>query len=97
MILVIDPWVNTMKDELLNGDGMWLVVANYLLPESFVLSAVQVQCSCLENPRDGGAWWAAIYAVAQSRTRLKRLSSSSSSQIRLKSTQEQVLLKALIL
>ena len=38
-----------------------------------------LQCSCLENPRDGGAWWAAIYAVAQSWTRLKRLSSSSGS------------------
>ena len=38
-----------------------------------------LQCSCLENPRDGGAWWAAFYGVAQSRTRLKRLSSSSSS------------------
>ena len=38
-----------------------------------------LQCSCLENPGDGGAWWAAIYGVAQSRTRLKRLSSSSSS------------------
>ena len=38
-----------------------------------------LQCSCLENPRDGGAWWAAVYGVAQSRTRLKRLSSSSSS------------------
>ena len=37
------------------------------------------QSSCLENPRDGGAWWAAIYGVAQSWTRLKRLSSSSSS------------------
>ena len=37
------------------------------------------QCSCLENPRDGGAWWAAVYGIAQSRTRLKRLSSSSSS------------------
>ena len=36
-----------------------------------------LQCSCLENPRDGGAWWAAVYVVAQSRTRLKRLSSSS--------------------
>ena len=35
-----------------------------------------LQCSCLENPRDGGAWWAAIYGVAQSRTWLKRLSSS---------------------
>jgi len=36
-----------------------------------------LQCSCLENPRDGGAWWAAVYWVAQSRTRLKWLSSSS--------------------
>ena len=36
------------------------------------------QCSCLENPRDGGSWWAAVYGVAQSRTRLKQLSSSSS-------------------
>ena len=35
-------------------------------------------CSCLENPRNGGAWWAAVYGVAQSRTRLKQLSSSSS-------------------
>ena len=34
-----------------------------------------LQCSCLENPRDGGAWWAAVYGVAQSRTRLTRLSS----------------------
>ena len=38
-----------------------------------------LQYSCLENPRDRGAWWAAIYGVARSRTRLKRLSSSSSS------------------
>ena len=38
-----------------------------------------LQCSCLENPRDGGACWAAVYGVAQSRTELKRLSSSSSS------------------
>ena len=37
-----------------------------------------LQCSCLENPRDGGAWWEAVYGVAQSRTRLKQLSSSSS-------------------
>ena len=35
-----------------------------------------LQCSCLENPRDEGAWWAAVSGVAQSRTRLKRLSSS---------------------
>ena len=38
-----------------------------------------LQCSCLENPRGGGTWWASVYGVAQSRTRLKRLSSSSSS------------------
>ena len=37
-----------------------------------------LQCSCLENPRDGTAWWAAIYGVAQNQTRLKRLGSSSS-------------------
>ena len=38
-----------------------------------------LQCSCLENPRDRGAWWAAVYGVAQSWTWLKRCSSSSSS------------------
>ena len=36
-----------------------------------------LQYSCLENPTDGGAWWAAVYGVTQSWTRLKRLSSSS--------------------
>ena len=40
-----------------------------------------LQCSCLENPRDRGAWWAAVSGVAQSRTGLKRLSSSSSRKI----------------
>ena len=38
-----------------------------------------LQCSCLENPRDGGAWWAAVYGVTQSQIQLNRLSSSSSS------------------
>ena len=53
------------------------------LPFHFSLSCIgegngnPLQCSCLENPRDGGAWWAAIYWVAQSWTRLNRLSSSS--------------------
>ena len=42
-----------------------------------------LQHSCLENPRDGGAWWAAVHGVAQSRTRLKRLSSSSSLYVQL--------------
>ena len=41
-----------------------------------------LQHSCLENPRDRRAWWAAVYGVAQSRTRLKRLSSSSSKQFK---------------
>ena len=39
-----------------------------------------LQCSCLDNPRDGGAWSAAFYGVAQSRTRLKRLSSLAAAQ-----------------
>ena len=43
-----------------------------------------LQCSCLENPRDRGAWWAAIYGVAQSRTRLKRLSRATNTRIRLR-------------
>ena len=39
-------------------------------------TSLSLQCSCLENPRDGRAWWAAIYGVAQSRTQLTWLSSS---------------------
>ena len=38
-----------------------------------------LECSCLENPREGGAWWVTVYGVAQSQTRLRRLSSSSGS------------------
>ena len=41
-----------------------------------------LQYSCLENPRDGKAWWATVYGVAQSLTRLKRLSSSSSNGVK---------------
>ena len=53
------------------------------LPFHFSLSCIgegngnPLQCSCLQNPRDGGAWWAAIYGVAQSWTRLTQLSSSN--------------------
>ena len=53
------------------------------LPFHFLLSWIgegngnPLQCSCLENPREGGAWWAAVYGVAQSRAQLKWLSSSS--------------------
>ena len=53
------------------------------LPFHFSLSCIgegsgnPLQCSCLENPRDGGAWWASVYGVTQSQTRLKWLSSNS--------------------
>ena len=65
--------------------GLWGLDTTERLPFHFSLSWIgegngnPLQCSCLESPRDGGAWWAAVYGVAQSRTRLKRLSSSSSS------------------
>ena len=64
--------------------GHWGLDTTKQLHFHFSLSCIgegnghPVQCSCLENPRDGRAWWAAIYGVAQSRTQLKRLSSSSS-------------------
>ena len=45
-----------------------------------------LQCSCLENPRDGGAWWAAVYGLAQSRTWLKRLSNRSSMSVYISGT-----------
>ena len=51
-----------------------------------------LQCSCLENPRDGGAWWAAVCGVAQSQTWLKRLSSSSSSLLTLLHSQNKTYL-----
>ena len=65
--------------------GRWGLDTTEWLPFHFSLSCIgegngnPLQCSCLENLRDGGAWWAAVYGVAQSRTRLKQLSSSSSS------------------
>jgi len=65
--------------------AQWLRLCVCRLHFHFSLSCIgggdgnPLQCSCLENPRDGGAWWAAVYGVAQSRTRLKWLSSSSSS------------------
>ena len=67
--------------------GCWGSDTTEQLPFHFSLSCIgegngnPLQCSCLENPRDGGAWWAAVYGVAQSRAWLKRLSSSSSSSV----------------
>ena len=64
--------------------GRWGSDTTERLPFHFSLSCIgegngnPLQCSCLENPRDSGAWWAAIYGVTQSRTQLKWLSSSSS-------------------
>ena len=64
--------------------GRWESDSTEQLHFHFSLSCIgegngnPLQCSCLENPRDGGAQWAAVYGVAQSRTQLKRLSSSSS-------------------
>ena len=54
------------------------VIFGLLGPNTGEGNGTPLQCSCLENPRDGGAWWAAVYGVAQSWTRLKRFSSSSS-------------------
>ena len=67
------PWGRTKSD------------TNEQFHFQFSLSCIEegnsnpLQCSCLENPRDGGAWWAAVYGITQSRTRLKQLSSNSSS------------------
>ena len=64
--------------------GRWESDRTERLHFDFSLSCIgegggnSLQCSCLENLRDGGAWWAAVYGVAQGQTRLKRLSSSSS-------------------
>ena len=64
--------------------GRWGLDTTERLHFHFPLSCIgegngnPLQCSYLENPRDGGAWWAAIYGVTQNRTRLKRFSSSSS-------------------
>ena len=72
----------------MDGGAWWAAVhgvATERLPFHFSLSRIgegngnPLQCSRLENPRDGGAWWAAVSGVSQSWTRLKQLSSSSSS------------------
>ena len=59
------------------GDGNLVPITFFSLSCIGEGNGNPLQCSCLENPRDGGAWWAAVYGVAQSRTRLKQLSSSS--------------------
>ena len=79
------PWVEEPGG--LQSMGLLKLDTTEWLDFHFSLSCIgegngdPLQCSCLENPRDGGAWWAAVYGVAQSRTQLKRLSSSSSNTI----------------
>ena len=68
--------ISTFWTRLSRGDGQEIQEPSLWAGEG---NGNPLQCSCLENPRDGGAWWAAIYGVAQSRTWLKRLSSSRSS------------------
>ena len=85
----IHAWKIQWTEELgrLQSMGSLRVRHNWAASLSLFLSCIgegngnPLQCSCLENPRDRGAWWAAVDGVAQSRTRLKWLSSSSSIQL----------------
>ena len=75
------PWME--EPGRLQSMGSRRVGHNWATSLYFSLSSIgegngnPLQCSCLEDPRDGGAWWAAVYGVAQNRTQLKWLSSSS--------------------
>ena len=74
------PWME--EPGRLQSMGLLRVRHNWVTSLSLSLSCIgegngnPLQCSCLENPRNGGAWWAAVYGVAQNQTRLKWLSSS---------------------
>ena len=75
------PWTEEPGRLQSMGSHSQTRLNNFTFTFHFSLSCIgewngnPLQCSCLENPRDGGACWAAIYGVAQSRTRLKWLSS----------------------
>ena len=77
------PWVEEpgrlQSMESLRVRHDWVTSLSLFTFMSWRRNGNPLQCSCLENPRDGGAWWAAVCGVTQSRTWLKRLSSSSSS------------------
>ena len=72
---------------LLNTQLQWFPVHVLVICRSEG-NGTPLQYSCLENPMDGGAWWAAVHGVARSRTQLKRLSSSSSSSLARKESQK---------
>ena len=72
--------VNILKFSTASRSVIFFFQTKYIFPRLALKSFHEVnplQCSFLESPRDGGAWWAVIYGVAQSQTRLKRLSRSS--------------------
>ena len=75
------PWVE--EPGRLQSMGSWRVGHDWVTSLSHIAkrNGNPLQCSCLENPRDGGAWWAAIYGITQSWTWLKRLSSSSNKRV----------------
>ena len=79
------PWME--EPDRLQSMGLLRFGHDYVTSISLSLSFLgegndnPLLCSCLENPRDGGAWWAAVYGVAQNQTRLKWLSSSNSSNL----------------
>ena len=75
VLLVVGWYQGLYPNGFLYGSSHYLIPPRVQVGEG---NGNPLQCSCLENPRDGGAWWAAIYGVTQSRTRLKWLSSSSS-------------------
>ena len=84
------PW--TEEPGRLQSVGSLRVRHDWMNSFSLFLSCIRegdgnpLQCSCLGNPGDGGAWWAAISGVARSRTRLKRLGSGSSSKLSTRNT-----------
>ena len=89
-------WAGQWAQVLIRSRAAVHGVATEQLHFHFSLSCIgegngnPLQCSCLENPRDGGSWWAAIYGVAQSQTRLKWLSSSSSSRLSIRRTEQSI-------
>ena len=81
MVLMSHPYMTIRKTLALTKQTL---LAKYVSAFKYAIqigNGNPLQCSCLENTRDSGGWWAAVYGVAQSRTRLKRLSSSTSSRL----------------